>query len=137
MNPSEKAFFNQNVIVTAGASGIGYYIAETFVNAGACVHIIDINQVAIDEARKKLEHALDKTIFTQADVSQEIDVDRVFDLHRETMGGVDVMINCAGIAGPTLPVEDVTLEQWHQCLGVNLDATFLFSRKVIPLMKHE
>ncbi|NKB61066.1 MAG: SDR family oxidoreductase [Gammaproteobacteria bacterium] len=143
MYSSEKVFLKQNVVVTAGASGIGYFIAKSFLKAGANVHIIDIDKKALEQAKVDLDqstdscpdHDLGTVLFSQADVSNEANVDEVFKRHQDGMGGVDVMVNCAGIAGPTAPVEDVTLAQWHQCLGVNLDATFLFSRKVVPLMK--
>ena len=57
---------------------------------------------------------------------------RVMDTHIEHFHGVDVMVNCAGIAGPTEFVEDISFEQWQRCFAVNIDAVFLFCNQVVP-----
>ncbi len=121
----------RSVIVTAGASGIGRAIAISFHHNGDAVHIVDIDAEAV--ARFSMEHPGIKT--TVADVASESEVCRVMDAHIEQFHGIDGMVNCAGIAGPTEFAEDVSLEQWQRCLAVNIDSVFLFCRKVIPFMK--
>ncbi len=59
----------------------------------------------------------------------------MFQEARENLGSVNVLINCAGIAGPTAKLEDIDPEAWRQCVAVNLDATFLCTQQVIPDMK--
>ena len=124
-------FQPRNVIVTAGASGIGQCIATAFNELGANVHVVDIDQEALD----RMAETQPGLTFSHGDVSSESEVQRLFQQHAQSMENVDVMVNCAGVAGPTAPVEAIELEQWHRCLGVNLDATFLWSRAVIPFMK--
>jgi NAD(P)-dependent dehydrogenase (short-subunit alcohol dehydrogenase family) len=124
-------FENNNVMVTAGASGIGYAIATAFYDSGAKVHIVDIDQTALE----RVSETFPDIITSRADVSNEGAVEEVFDIQYDRTGPIHVLVNCAGIAGPTAAVEDVNFEDWHRCLGVNLDATFLCSRKAIPMMK--
>ena len=118
------------VIVTAGASGIGAAIAERFLKDGSQVHIADVNAEAMAglESRPELTSSV-------TDVSDEKSVSEMFDQALDAMGGLNVMVNCAGIAGPTAAIEDVTLDDWRTCLAVNLDATFLCSREAVPYLK--
>ena len=58
-----------------------------------------------------------------------------FERHNERFGGLEVMVNCAGIAGPTALLEEIALADWRRCVGVNLDGTFLCCRKAIRLMR--
>src|SRR5689334_5040501 len=83
------------VLVTAGASGIGAAIARAFCEAGARVHVCDIDRVALDRLATK---APGITV-SAADASIERDVDLVFDDVRGTLGGLDLLVNNAGIAG--------------------------------------
>lgn len=124
-------YADKSALVTAGASGIGSYIAASFFGAGARVHIADIDAVAVSESSKKNP----KYLASVVDVANEEDVDGLFSKHFAEFGGLDVLVCCAGIAGPTAWVEDVSLEDWHRCHGVNLDGTFLCVRKAIPGMK--
>lgn len=121
----------RSVMVTAGASGIGHAIATSFHQNGDAVHVVDIDTKAV--ARFSLDYPAIKT--TVADVASESDVCRVVDSHIEQFHGIDVMVNCAGIAGPTEFAEDISFEQWRRCFAVNIDAVFLFCGKVIPFMK--
>ena len=113
------------------ASGVGHAIATSFHQNGDAVHVVDIDTEAV--ARFSRDYPEIKT--TVADVASQSDVCRVMDIHIEQFHGVDVMVNCAGIAGPTEFVEDISFEQWQRCLAVNIDSVFLFCRKVIPFMK--
>ena len=125
------SFSGQSVLVTAGASGIGHAIATSFDRAGAAVHVADIDQQAVGKLNN--EHPSIQT--SVADVSDERAVDAVFQYHLDYHDSVDVMVNCAGIAGPTALVEDIALGEWHQCLAVNLDATFLCCRRAVSAMR--
>ena len=63
------------------------------------------------------------------------DVDALFDRVRSTLGGLDALINNAGIAGPTAGVEDIALDDWRQCLDVGLTGQFLCARRGVPMLK--
>lgn len=118
----------KRVIVTAGAAGIGRVTAAAFEDAGARVHVCDIDGEALaDLARER--PGIGRTL---ADVAVEADVERLFDEALGRLGGLDILVNNAGIAGPTGPVESLDLEGWKRCLAVNLDGMFLCARRAVP-----
>jgi NAD(P)-dependent dehydrogenase (short-subunit alcohol dehydrogenase family) len=125
VNTSAKGL---RVLVTAGAAGIGLATARTFRDAGARVFVCDIDDKALG--------ALDKDIGrTKADVSSRTDVDRLFEEARKALGGLDVLVNNAGIAGPTGRVEDIAPEDWDRCIAIDLTGMFNCTRKGMPLLK--
>jgi len=126
------AFDQQSVMVTAGASGIGQAIATSFSAAGAGVHVVDIDSDAI--ARLNTDHP--DIVTSRADVADKAAMKELFQQHKTRFGGIDVMVNCAGIAGPTALVEEIDLDEWHRCLAVNLDATFLGCHHAVPMMRN-
>ena len=72
---------------------------------------------------------------TVADVSSRAEVDRLFADVKQTLGGLDVLVNNAGIAGPTAKVEDISPEDWERCIAVDLNAMFYCTRLAMPLIK--
>lgn len=120
-----------DVLVTAGGSGIGLTIASLFLARGDRVHVADIDRAALDRAAGKLPGIG----ATCCDVSDEGQVDSLFGEVAERFGGLDVLVNCAGIAGPTAPVEEVGLADWNRCVEVNLGGTFLCVRRALPMMR--
>jgi NAD(P)-dependent dehydrogenase (short-subunit alcohol dehydrogenase family) len=119
------------VLVTAGAGGIGRAIATTFLEHGARVHICDIDRNALEE----MKAAAPAVTQTEADVSSRADVDRLFADVKQTLGGLDVLVNNVGIAGPTAKVEDISPEDWERCIAVDLNAMFYCTRLAMPLIK--
>ena len=113
------------VLVTAGAAGIGQAITTALVATGAKVHICDVAQ----------PEDMPGVSFTRADVSSEADVDRLFDDVRSRLGGLDVLVNNAGIAGPTGKIEDLSLDDWRRTLDVDLTGQFLCARRAVPMLK--
>jgi len=116
------------VLVTAGAAGIGRAIAQTFVRHGARVHICDVDDAALRQTDKSVSA-------TRADVARLADVDRLFDDVRNNLGGLDVLVNNAGVAGPTGKVEDIEPAEWERCIAVDLNGMFYVTRKAMPLIK--
>ena len=116
------------VLVTAGAAGIGRAIAQTFVDNGGRVHVCDVDERALAAVPAKITK-------TRADVANLMDVERLFDEVRRELGGLDVLVNNAGIAGPTAKVEDIKPEDWDRCLAVDLNGMFYCTRKGMPLIK--
>lgn len=121
----------QRVMITAAGAGIGRRIAERFAEAGARVHASDADADAI-EAFGGNNLGISTSVL---DVTEEKAVDAWFDTALADLGGLDVMVNCAGIAGPTSVVEEMDFGAWKRCLEVNLDGTFLCCRRAIPEMK--
>jgi NAD(P)-dependent dehydrogenase (short-subunit alcohol dehydrogenase family) len=116
------------VLVTAGAAGIGREIARTFLTHGARVQVCDVDEKALA--------ALPKEIFRiKADVAKLDDVERLFEEVRKNLGGLDVLVNNAGVAGPTAKVEDIRPEDWDRCIAVDLNGMFYVTRKAMPLIK--
>jgi len=125
---------DKKVIVTAGAQGIGLAITAAFVEAGAQVHICDVSEDFLASAREQFRHA--PVTLSRTDITNESQVDAMFaDLARRWEGQLDVLVNNAGIAGPTLPVEDVDLAGWDQTIAVNLTGPFLCTRRAVPMLK--
>lgn len=119
------------VLVTAAASGIGRVVAQRFAAAGARVHICDVS----DEALAAFTAANPGIGATRADVADPAAVDTLFDHALAALGGLDVLVSNAGIAGPVAPVEDMDLEGWRRTLDVNLTGAFLCARRAVPELK--
>jgi len=126
-----KGLEKKRVVITAAATGIGRATAEAFLAAGARLHVCDVDSAGL--AAFKAAHPVLGT--TVADVSAEDQVDRMFEEAAETLGGIDVLVNNAGIAGPTANLEDCSPEDWRRTLAVNLDGAYLCARRAIPVMK--
>jgi NAD(P)-dependent dehydrogenase (short-subunit alcohol dehydrogenase family) len=120
----------KRVLITAGAGGIGRVMAQTFVKAGAKVHICDVVQSALDETVAALGVSA-----TACDVSDLKQVDRLFADAKTRLGGLDVLVNNAGIAGPTAKVEDISIEDWRRCIDIDLNGMFYCTRLAVPLLK--
>ena len=112
-------------MITAGASGIGEIIAQSFVDAGARVHVCDISAEAIDAFKRKRP----EIGVTRADVSIPAKVDRFFDEALNALGGLDILVNNAGIAGPTALIEDIAPADWQQVMSVNINGQFYCVRR--------
>ncbi len=128
-----KPLDGQRAILTAGASGIGRAIAEALVAAGARIAICDLDDVALAAFRE----AHPNSIAIACDVADLAAVERVLTQMLSELGGVDLLMNNAGTAGPTANVEDIDPLDWARCVDVNLNAQFLFIRGVVPAMKKQ
>ena len=121
----------QRVLVTAGASGIGREIARAFAATGACVFVCDIDAGALGDLRREMPE-----IGTSVcDVSSRDEVAQMVDAAVSSLGGLDVLVNNAGIAGPTAPVDEVDPDAWEKVLQVNLAGMFHVTRRAIPHLK--
>jgi NAD(P)-dependent dehydrogenase (short-subunit alcohol dehydrogenase family) len=119
------------ILVTAGGAGIGRVITRTFVEHGARVHICDIDEKALASTKKQLP-AVSQTV---ADVAKLEDVERLFKDVEKHLHGLDVLVNNAGIAGPTAKVEDIRPEDWDRTIAIDLNGMFYCTRKAMPLIK--
>lgn len=121
----------QRVLVTAGAGGIGQAIAKAFIADGARVHIADIDAAAVRAITG--EHP--NITGSVGDVSRPADLDTLFADVQKQLGGLDVLVNNAGIAGATAPVADYPLDTWNAVVSINLTGTFMVTQRAIPLLK--
>lgn len=119
------------VLVTAGASGIGLATARAFVREGARVFICDIDGSALAGLATS-DPAVGQV---DCDVADPAAVDRLFAAATAALGGLDALVNNAGIAGPTAACEEIALADWERTLAVNLTSQFLCAQRAIPLLK--
>lgn len=119
------------VIVTAGANGIGLAIARAFAGEGARVHVCDVDQAAL-AALAKSDPAIGQT---HCDVADRASVQKLFDEATAALGGLDVLVNNAGIAGPTAKVDEMHPDDWDRCLNICLTGQFNCIRLAVPLLR--
>jgi NAD(P)-dependent dehydrogenase (short-subunit alcohol dehydrogenase family) len=120
----------QKVLITAGASGIGYALAEAFYAEGYKVWVIDISEEDLTKCPKNWEQ-------TKLDVSDENAMMDLFNEIKNKWGGLDVLCANAGTAGPTELVEDQGVSAFKNCLDVNLIGAFLSAKGCLPIMKKQ
>ena len=121
----------QRVLITAGASGIGRRMALRFAREGASVFVIDMDAAAL-RALQQEQPALRTAV---CDIGQRSAVEAVIPEAIAALGGLDVLINNAGVAGPTAPLEELDPDAWEQVMNVNLNGTFNVTRMAIPALK--
>lgn len=119
------------VLITAGGAGIGRAMTDVFHKAGARVHICDVVQSSLDET----VNAFPGVTGTLADVSSLSDVDQLFADAQSSLGGLDCMINNAGIAGPTGKIENIAIREWERCIAVDVNGMFYCTRLAVPMLK--
>ncbi len=118
------------VLVTGAARGIGLSIAAAFHQHGARVHVCDADPEAVAELKEKHSHIH----AIVADIASESDVDRLFGRVLGSLNGLDVLVNNAGISGPTAPIQDIEPSDWLRTVDVDLNGQFYCLRKAIPLL---
>lgn len=121
----------QRVLITAGAGGIGLAIAQRLALHGARLFVCDVSDEALDAFGREFPEAGR----IKADVSSEADVDTMFDAVADKLGGLDALVNNAGIAGPTGCIEDIDPADWKRCIDVCLNGQFLCARRAVPMLK--
>ena len=121
----------QRVLITAAASGLGLAMADAFMAAGARVFICDVNAAALQATLASRPSLAGRV----CDVSDEAQVADFFAAGTAHLGGLDILVSNAGVAGPTANVEDISLADWRQCMAVNLDSAFLCARLAAPLLR--
>lgn len=120
------------VLVTAGANGIGLAIARAFAAEGARTHICDVDDAAL-AALAASDPGLSQS---RCDVADRNQVKALFADAAATLGGLDVLVNNAGIAGPTGKVEEINPEDWDRCLEICLTGQFNCTRLAVPLLRN-
>ena len=119
------------VMVSAGANGIGLEIARAFVREGAQVHACDVDAAAI----ARLAGSDAAITATRCDVSNRDEVALFFEQGIARLGGLDCLVNNAGIAGPTGRVEEIDPAEWDRCIAIDLTGQFNCARLAIPHLR--
>ncbi|MVV48099.1 SDR family oxidoreductase [Pseudomonas sp. PB120] len=122
---------NLKVVISGGAAGIGAVIAKAFYEVGAQVYIGDINASAVEQMKREYPGLHGGVV----DVGNQVQVNRIMDEATQLLGGIDVLVNNAGIAGPTGNVEDLDAPAWEQTVSTNLNSQFYFLSKAVPFLK--
>jgi NAD(P)-dependent dehydrogenase (short-subunit alcohol dehydrogenase family) len=119
------------VMITAGASGIGLEIARAFAREGARVHVCDMDK----DALAKLATTDPKVTTSICDVSDRNQVQRFFDEGLAKLGGLDCLVNNAGIAGPTGKIDEIDPAEWDRCIAIDLTGQFNCARLAVPQLR--
>ncbi len=119
----------QRVLITAGAGGIGLAIAKAFKARGAKVFVCDIDEAALAAATQL------GLIAARCDMAQRTEIERMVPAALAALGGLDVLVNNAGISGPTAPTEQLSPDDWDKVLAVNITSMFDVTRLSIPALK--
>jgi len=125
---------NKKIIISAGASGIGWATTKICVAKGALVYLCDVDPKVINNVKK---HSLyNKRIFaSEIDASDETQVIDFFHIIKKKFKNLDALINNVGIEGPTRPIEKLDSNEWENTLHVNVNSHFYFTKQAIPLLK--
>lgn len=122
---------SKRVAISAGASGIGRAIAEAFLAAGDTVYVSDID----DAALARLSEAHPRAVALKADAGKPDEVGEFFARIARDDPTLDVLVNNAGIAGPTARLEDIAVADWVHTVNIDLNSAFYFAREAIPMLR--
>ena len=121
-------------LVTGAGSGFGLGIATIFAIEGAKVVLVDINKEAVELAAKKIGN---NALAFEADVSQEIEVAKVFDSTMKSWGRLDILVNNAGTTHINKPMTKVTEEEFDKIFAVNVKSVFITAKLAVPIMQEQ
>ncbi|MBA7706776.1 2,5-dichloro-2,5-cyclohexadiene-1,4-diol dehydrogenase LinX [subsurface metagenome] len=121
-------------IITGAGSGMGEATAKLFSKEGAKVVVADIDAVKGQQVVKEIKDAGGDAIFIEADVSKVSDMEKMVKTTVETCGKINILYNHAGVPGPK-GIEDVTEEEWEQCIKANVLGSFFATKFAIPEMR--
>ena len=122
---------NRTALITGGAQGFGFDIAKKFLNSGANVIILDIDEIELQNSVKKINNS--KLSYNVADVSNFEKINQtVLEINKKT--NIDILINNAGITGPTAELWNYSIKDWNKVIEINLNGTFNFCKAVVPNM---
>ena len=128
------SLYNKKIIISAGASGIGWSTAKICLSRGAIVYLCDIDNKSLNKIRK---HPLNnKKLFSyEFDASDEYEVSNFFQQINKKTKKIDALINNVGVAGPTGTIEKLSSEDWERTLKINVISHFYFTKLAIPMLK--
>ena len=127
----------RRAVVTGASQGLGRTIAAAYLAAGADVCLCARDLALLDAAKAELlaQHPARRVEVVAADVSRADDVRRLVAFATDRLGGLDVLVNNAGVYGPIGPIDDVNWDEWAQAIAINLMGSVLCCRAVLPQFK--
>ena len=129
-----KTLKNKKIIISAGASGIGWATAKICLSRGAFVYICDLDLKALNKIKK--HSSSNKRLFSyNCDASNEEEVSNFFNQIKKKTNNIDALINNVGVAGPTGSLEKLNSEDWENTLHTDVNSHFYFTKEAIPLIK--
>jgi len=130
MNTFPERFSGRRAVITGGASGLGLRTGKRIVEEGGQVSLWDFNAAALQEAQEEIQCV--HTVYVNVgDHQAVIGATRQ---SRDALGKIDILVNCAGITGATVPVHDFRVDNWLQVIDINLNGLFYCCREIVPLM---
>lgn len=120
-------------VITGGARGIGYAIAERMLRSGATVSLWDIDSARLEQAKEQL-NSLGKVSIVTVELTDEESVQSAADKVVTQHGKIDILVNNAGITGGNAPTWELDPEVWRRVIDVNLVGPFLTCRSIVPAM---
>jgi NAD(P)-dependent dehydrogenase (short-subunit alcohol dehydrogenase family) len=131
---TNQSLKNKKILISAGASGIGWATTKICLSRGAIVFICDINKKYL--AKTKKHPLFNKKLFIyECDASNEDQVLKFFKIIKKKTKKVDALINNVGVAGPTGSIEKLKSKDWENTLHVDVNSHFYFTKQAIPLIK--
>ena len=122
---------NRTALITGGAQGFGFDIAKKFLNSGANVIILDIDEKELQNIIKKINNS--KLSYNIVDVSNFEKINQtVLEINKKT--NIDILINNAGITGPTAELWNCSINDWNKVIEINLNGTFNCCKAIAPNM---
>lgn len=126
---------NKTAIVTGGARGIGRSACILLAREGANVAVTDVLDDEGERLASEIRKASGRAAFWHLDVSKEAEVAQVFQAVSERFGGIDVLVNNAGIAGVDRPTHEISEEEWDRLMAVNVKGVFFCTKHAIPHLR--
>jgi len=126
-------FQGRSAIITGGAQGFGYAVAERLLQGRAKVVLWDMDEKALAEARAKLE-PLGHVETIRVDISSQADVQQAIEATEKLTQSIDILVHSAGIAGQNNPVADYSPEEWRRVIDIDLNGAFYVNQVVVQRM---
>ena len=124
-------FSGRTAVITGGAAGIGFAIAQRLIASGGRVSVWDRDAAALDKAKARLTAGTDMRV---VDVADAASVDAATQAAASALGRIDALVCSAGITGPNTTTWEYPVDAWRQVMAVNVNGVFLCNRAVVPVM---
>jgi NAD(P)-dependent dehydrogenase (short-subunit alcohol dehydrogenase family) len=127
----------KRALITGGGNGMGQASAMLFADHGAAVGVLDLRADLAEEVAASIRAAGGSAVAVQADVTNEQDVQRAVAAVADALGGLNLLVNCAGVTNRLVPLEAMSLDRWDQTMSVNLRSQVLMCRAAFPWLARE
>jgi NAD(P)-dependent dehydrogenase (short-subunit alcohol dehydrogenase family) len=124
-------FNGRTAVITGGAAGIGFAIAQRLLASGGRVSVWDRDAAALDKAKARLIAGIDTRV---VDVADAASVDAAAQAAASALGRIDALVCSAGITGPNTTTWEYPVDAWRQVMEVNINGVFLCNRAIVPVM---